>query len=189
VRLSAAAQDASAVVGKGGDATDLLERMKELPAVGPAGWHPVDRYLDLRHTLDRLVLCIGAIVGAAILAAGALRGAIISFERATPGATQAAEAIFPQETVLANGVFFSTLLGLMYLPAEQRLQSFGARLRDALCPPRWPPDPDWQAHASERSALGEVLMLDVSVAGRLRAGVAILAPLASSLVSQALGGG
>ena len=81
----------------------------------------------------------------------------------------------------------SALLALIYIPPFQRLRTVGARLRDAYAPPLWPPHPDWRKRAEERAALGELLRLQVTPTASLGAGLAILAPLASSMVARLLG--
>jgi hypothetical protein len=167
-------------------ASALHEPTGERPAAtGRGNQRLIDRYLDLRNALDRLLIYMGAIVSAAVLATGALRNAVISWHT---NSHIPSNEIFSQEHVLVYGLFLSGLLALVYLPPYQRLRALGIRLRDALCPPLWPPNPDWRARAEERATLGDLLRLEVTGTASLRAGIAILAPLASSLVSRLLGG-
>jgi hypothetical protein len=60
-------------------------------------------------------------------------------------------------------------------------------MRDAQLPERWPPAEGWKDRADERAAIDRLLKLELTSAASFRAGVAILAPLASSLLSRALG--
>jgi hypothetical protein len=145
----------------------------------PAATGQIDRYLHLRDALDRLLVYMGAIVSSAVLAAGALRNAVVSWHP---------DADFAEERVLLYGLFLSALLALIYIPPFQRLRTLGARLRDAHAPPIWPPHPDWRKRAEERATLGDLLRLDVTPSASLGAGLAILAPLASSMVARLLGG-
>jgi hypothetical protein len=144
----------------------------------PAAPGQIDRYLHLRDALDRLLVYMGAIVSSAVLAAGALRNAVVSWDP---------DADFAEERVLMYGLFLSALLALIYIPPFQRLRTVGARLRDAYAPPLWPPHPDWRKRAEERAALGELLRLEVTPSASLGAALAILAPLASSMVARLLG--
>ncbi|MGZ6706632.1 MAG: hypothetical protein ACXVFN_06775 [Solirubrobacteraceae bacterium] len=146
----------------------------------------VTTHLELRGALDRLVLCMGVIVGAAILATGALRNATISWSRVQHSALPP-DQIFPPEQVLLAGVYFTGLLALLAIPNYERLRSAGGRLRDEQFPVRWPPEPGWKERLDERRAVDGLLKLELSPAASFRAAVAILAPLASSLVSRVLG--
>jgi hypothetical protein len=146
----------------------------------------VAAYLELRGALDRLVLCIGVIVGAAILATGALRNATLSWNRLLHP-NRSPEEIFPREQVLLAGVYFTALLALLAIPIYERLRSAGCRLRDERLPPSWPPEPGWKERVEERSALDRLLSLELSSAASFRAALAILAPLASSLVGRVFG--
>ncbi|MGZ4271187.1 MAG: hypothetical protein ACXVSX_18505, partial [Solirubrobacteraceae bacterium] len=146
----------------------------------------VTTHRELRGALDRLVLCMGVIVGAAILATGALRNATISWSRVQHSALPP-DQIFPPEQVLLAGVYFTGLLALLAIPNYERLLSAGGRLRDEQFPVRWPPEPGWKERLDERRAVDGLLKLELSPAASFRAAVAILAPLASSLVSRVLG--
>jgi hypothetical protein len=140
----------------------------------------------LRGALDRLVLCMGVIVGAAVLATGALRNATISWQQLLDP-RRSADDIFPQEHVLLYGLYFTAVIALIAIPTYERLRAVGTRMRDAHLPERWPPAEGWKERVDERAAVDRLLKLELTAAASLRAGVAILAPLASSLLSRALG--
>ena len=165
-----------------------LRRVGALPDGEPAG-DPVERYLRLRSLLERLLALAGAIVGAAILGTGALRNAILSWEQAmSPGEEIIADEFFADELVLAYGLFLSALLALFYAGPALRLQKYGEELRDAIAAPSWPPALGWESRAEERTKLSTLLQLDLGATTSFRAGVAILAPLATSIVGVLLGG-
>jgi hypothetical protein len=110
----------------------------------------------------------------------ALRHAVLSVPHAKP-------ASFPHELVPLYGIFLSGLLAVIYVPAYQRVQTLGVRLRDRACPMVWPPSPGWQARSEDRAALGKLLELDAAPSSTLRPVLVILAPLATSILSRALG--
>ena len=145
-----------------------------------------EAYLYLRAALDGLLACTAAIIGAAILSTGALRNATIAW-RHSLGSTKTADAIFPQEQVLAYGIIFSVVLALLYLPVYERLNGAARQLRDTRAPLIWPPDEQWRERADERSMLNHVLKLDQSATTSFRLAAGVLAPLASSVISRALG--
>jgi hypothetical protein len=146
--------------------------------------HRVAYFVALREGLDRMVLCMGVIVGAAVLATGALRTATISWQQALDAQARLDE--FPEEHVLLYGLYFSAVIALLAIPIYERLRAVGSRMRDEQLPERYPPTEGWKERADERAAVDRLLKLDLTTAASFRAGVAILAPLLSSLLSRAL---
>jgi hypothetical protein len=79
------------------------------------------------------------------------------------------------------------VLALLYLPVYERLNGAARQLRDTRAPLIWPPDEQWRERADERSMLNHVLKLDQSATTSFRLAAGVLAPLASSVISRALG--
>jgi hypothetical protein len=148
----------------------------------------IDGYLALRHALDRLLGAMAAIVAAGVLATGALRNAVLSWETTRDHPRPPGE-VFPQEQVLLFGLFFTGLLALLAIPAYDRLHTLGEKLRERHVEQAVPDANDWKGRAEERATVDRLLRLEGAGLGGFRAGAAILAPLATSLVSTALGGG
>jgi len=139
----------------------------------------IERYLDLRTLLQRVLAVEGAILGAAILASGALRNAVVAYTKV--------QSSYPREYVLLYGAYFTLLLALLYAPVYLRLLEVGRANVDAACKPEEPASPAWLPAYEKRKKLEEHLQLEVATSASFRAGIAILAPLASALVGLLLG--
>ena len=139
------------------------------------------RYLRLREVLQRLLSIEGAILASAILASAAFRNAV-----AATGADAARD--FPIEYVLVYGAYFSAVLALIYAPTYLRLQALGATLRDQFVDLSDPADARWSDRYAKWKDLGELLRLETTVIESFRGGVAIVAPLGTSVVGALLGG-
>jgi hypothetical protein len=155
--------------------------------VGRAAWsleveghraHALEAYLELRSQLRQFLLIAGAVVAGAVLAAGALQSAAEGFEDQT---------VRP-EAVLLYGLFLSTLLAAAYAPAFAALRQAGERVLEEIEPRPQPGDADWPLGTSRWRELRGYLELDAGLVDSLRVGVAVLAPLASGLVSLLLPG-
>src|SRR5919204_2007616 len=148
---------------------------------GHAGGRSADvkRYLALRALLQRVLTVQGAIVGAAALSAGALRNAVVAYT--------GHKSSFPREYVLLYGAFFTLLLAVWYTPVYLKLLEVGRANLEAACPLEEPKSPGWLPAYEKRKKLEEHLQLEVATSASFRAGVAILAPLASALVALLLG--
>jgi hypothetical protein len=152
------------------------------PTISTADWERrTEMLLEARAALDSLLACTATIIGAAIISTGVLRNATIPWEQARHPA-RTAEAIFPEEQVLAYGIFYSAVLALLYLPVYERLTSAARKLRDGRAPLIWPP-------RHERALLDRMLKLDQSAITGFRLAAGVLAPLASSVITRALGSG
>ena len=134
---------------------------------------PVTAYLRLREHVNRSLLIAGAIIGSAILGAGALRNAV-------------GKEAFPMEFVLIYGIFFSLLLAAVYAPSWVRLQNVGYEIVNQAAPLPDPRLEGWTDAAAKRKELITLLQLELSLTGSLQAGLAILAPLLTSIVSVVL---
>ena len=140
----------------------------------------VERYLELRTLLERVLAVEGAILGAAILAAGGLRNTVVAFHSHD-------QSSFPREYVLVYGAYFTLLLALLYAPVYRRLLEVGRANVDAACEPEEPTSPSWLPAYEKRKKLEEHLQLQLATGTSFRVGVAILAPLGSALVGLLLG--
>jgi hypothetical protein len=157
----------------------------------------IERFLELRTVLQRVLTVEGVILGAAILATGALRNAVLAYAHYLqthpvylhehPHQAAYLHATFPHEYVLAYGAYLSLLLALFYAPVYFRLLDIGRKNVDAASKLPEPSSPDWVASYEKRKKLEEHLQLEVTTTASFRAGVAILAPLASALVALLLG--
>jgi hypothetical protein len=155
--------------------------------VGRAAWSlevvgrgapALEEYLELRSRLRQFLLIAGAVVGGAVLAAGALANAIDGY-RGQMGRP---------ESALVYGLFLSTLLAAVYAPAFAALRGAGERVLEELEPSLEPGDDGWPLGTPRRRELRAHLELDAGLVESLRVGVAVLAPLASGLVSLLLSG-
>ncbi|MGH3031137.1 MAG: hypothetical protein ACRDNE_10295 [Gaiellaceae bacterium] len=158
-------------------------RLRGLFRQGKPSATQIQRFLELRESMQHFLFLAGAFVFLAMLSVGALRNAILAQD-------EALAADFPPEYVLLFGVYFSLLLALAYMPAYAGYLEVGGRMRDALVGPTPPAVgvAELKTWRDERADLESVLRLDVGVGESFRAGFAVFAPLAGSLVSLLLPG-
>jgi hypothetical protein len=138
----------------------------------------LEAYLNLRSNLRQFLLIAGAVIAGAVLAAGALQSAVDGYRNQTGR----------PEAVLVYGLFLSTLLAAAYAPAFGALRNAGERVLEAVEPTPKPGDDDWPLGTPRRRELRAYLELDIGLVESLRVGVAVLAPLASGLLSLLLPG-
>ena len=141
----------------------------------------IEILVDLRDHLQRFITLLGAMVALATLAKGALRQAIL--------ATGGIAAQFPPEYVLLQGAYFTGLLALVYIPTFTILAGVGAGLVETVYPVKapgldWEHFSDWQEN---RERLEDFLELRSGALHNFGASVAILAPVATSVVAVLLG--
>lgn len=141
---------------------------------------PTQAFLRLYDLAQRALLVLGTIIGGAILGAGAQRNAMI--------ASTNRKDDFPLEYVLLYGLFFSVMLAVVYMPTYERLQSTGDRIVERYASLGALSDESWSDDYVKRRQLIELLRLEVTLPGSLKAGAAILAPLTSSLLASLLPG-
>ncbi len=137
----------------------------------------IERYIEFRSDLERLLAILGAIVGLAVLATAALRQVVLEYAKDHPNDG------FPADYPILYGLILSLVLALIYLPTYLALLEAGADLRDRSAPLPDPSDPEFAAAIEKRQTLTGLLGLDVSASTSFRAGVAILSPLFAALVS------
>jgi hypothetical protein len=146
--------------------------------VEKGGARALQTYLELRSSLRQFLLIAGVVVAGAVLAAGALQSAADGYRN---------QAGRP-EAVLLYGLFLSTLLAAAYAPAFGALRKAGERVLEELEPSPKPGERDWPLGNPRRRDLRAYLELDTGFVESLRVGVAVLAPLASGLLSLLLPG-
>jgi hypothetical protein len=133
-----------------------------------------------RTKLLALLSAVGALIGVSVLTTGALRNALLSVKGANGGTVD-----YPIEYVLIDGLFYSALLAVIYIPAYFRLQD---RSRDYI--EMVFPAPDKGHYSSDeytnRDNLGKLLHIDASVQETFQTGLAIIAPLLATLLSVLL---
>jgi len=153
----------------------------------PVGAGDIGRFLGLRTDLNALLAVAGTIIGLGTLATGALRQAILAannepFFKKHPQLQLEFDPVY----VLAYGLFFTGLLAIAFAPTFVAMREAGTRLRDHAYPMVAPSDPSFREVNERRRALEELLQVNVSATATFKASVAILAPLAGSLVALLL---
>jgi hypothetical protein len=138
-------------------------------------------FLSLQGAAGRFLGVLGAIIGLLVLSTGAQRRAVLSYSDQMNLHTQ-----YGFELVLVYGFLFTILVAAVYLPTYLTLTDVGNRIRDAVFPPVPVGRPEWMDRMVQREKLGQVLGLEQGPVGRLKASVAILTPLLSSLVGLLL---
>jgi hypothetical protein len=133
-----------------------------------------------RTKLLALLSAVGALIGVSVLAVGALRNALLSVK---PVGGKPVE--YPIEYVLINGLFYSALLAVIYIPAYFRLQDRSREYIKMVFPV--PAEGHYNSDEyTDRDNLGKLLQIDASVAETLQTGVAIIAPVMATLLSVLL---
>lgn len=141
----------------------------------------VEAFLQLRDHLQRLLSILGLLIGVGTLAAGSLRNLLIS-----TGVAEKSD--FPAELVLVYGAFFTVLVALIYVPTYALLVTVGRQICDAFFPfSSIEPESVAKWH-SGRKSLEAILKVEVGVGQSFQTGVAVFAPLFSSLVSLLMSG-
>jgi len=135
----------------------------------------VRKYLHLRGRLLHFLSILGIMLGLVTLAQSAKRNLIL----ASPNYN--CETDFTVEKVLVFGLYYTLILILIFLPTFSILITTGHKLRDDIIPILSPHNAAWESSCKKRERLGKLLAL--SMTESLRAVIAILAPVAGSLVS------
>jgi hypothetical protein len=137
----------------------------------------IRKHLRLRDTLQQYLAVLGLLVGLVTLTTGALRNVQI--------ASGVSEEDYPLTVVLIFGLYYTALLALLYAPTYLALGEAGRTLRDRAFP--FSSLDNLAEDTKKRMQLEELLQLNIRTEQSLRAGIAILAPLLTSLVSVFLG--
>ncbi len=175
----------------------------------------IDLFLALRDELNTLLAIAAVIVGLGALATGALREAVLAandekvyrdsavtcltrylneppeevlrnFDDLTKAHPDCIKLKFAREYVFEYGLFFTGLLAIAYAPSFLAMRRAGVRLRNKAYPMLAPGDAKFFDRLEERRRLDEFLQTNLSANANFKAGVAILTPLAGSLVSLLL---
>ena len=144
--------------------------------------HHLAAFIRLREQSQWFVTMAATVLVLATLGASALRNAILTVAPDTA-------KTFPPELVLLYGTYFSLLLALAYAPTHLALQATGRYLRDTYCPMPQPDSASWVSWYTHRKGIEELLQFQLSTRASVQTGVAIVAPLAGSVVSVLFGGG
>ena len=97
-----------------------------------------------------------------------------------------AQLPFDQEYILAYGLLFTGVLGLAFGPSYLFMRRAGAALRERTYPLPQPRDPAFFESVEKRNSFDVLLQTNLSATATFKAGVAILTPLAASLLSTTL---
>jgi hypothetical protein len=131
-------------------------------------------YLRLRSDLEWLLGFLGTVIGLAVFASAGLRHVVLSYDK---------KANYGAEDVILYGFVLSLLVALIYLPTYATVQRTGTRIRDTVEQLPQPDDQKLEEQIAKRSALDDLLGLQISASASFRVGVAILSPLLGSLTS------
>jgi hypothetical protein len=134
------------------------------------------RFFELRARLGGYLSFLGMQIGAGVLSTGMLRHTLIDGGWAN-------DDTFPPELVLAYGGYFTVLLGIVYAAAAARLNELAAHVLEQVIPGE---DARALDRIKARIQAAKALGMDAGFAKQLKAGVAILGPLLSALVSIAI---
>lgn len=140
----------------------------------------VQSYLARRDELQQSLSILGGIIGLATLATGALRNAAL--------AAGEDKKLYPSESVLVYGLYYTAMVALIYVPIYLSVAHAGEVIRDGLLPLK---DLNVDALADfqkKHEAVEQLLELHGGAAESLQSGLAILAPLGSSIVAVLLSG-
>jgi hypothetical protein len=161
--------------------------LNRLAPQGPPSAALLERFLGLRRELTSLLAVAGTLIGLATLSSGALRLAVLAANHEPYFAKGPGVPLqFAEGYVLAYGLFFSGLLAIAFAPGFLAMRAAGDRLRDAAHPLVAPNDPQFGDVIAKRKALDSVLETNLSASATFKAGVAVLTPLAGSLLALVL---
>ena len=135
----------------------------------------VQAFNHYRSYLQAYLVIAGILISLVVLTTGAMRQALIEYNPAN-------EQQFSNNMVLAHGLYFTFLLGVLYVPTYTVVQLYGRLLRDKVYPVVTLDD--YKEKEPLRKQFDEILNLNITVGQNLRAGLFILAPLVTSLFSS-----
>jgi hypothetical protein len=144
-------------------------------------------FLALRGDLSALLGVLGVLLAVSTLTTGALRSAMLAVN-GEPAYTRlnGPRLEFASQYVLAYGLLCAVLLAVAFLPSFLAMRAAGARLLDAACPLPGPGAADFGDRVARRGTLESVLQTSLSGNPTVKAGAAILAPLAAGIASLLL---
>jgi hypothetical protein len=154
--------------------------------VGKPGWeelvggkqHPVDALADLRDVLDRTLLLLGLILGAAVVSAALFRVAVIAWY---PPVEESQDPVISTAYVFLYGAGFTLVLVALYSAARARVVALFETAVAALVPiKRESGEVDKQLET--RATYRKELKLDTPLGTSLTAGIGLLTPIFSGLL-------
>lgn len=154
--------------------------LQNLPFAATPTKADVESYLEGRNDLNTLIGVAAVIIGLGTLSTGALRNAVLALNPSLP-----AQPIYQFDTqyLLVYGLFYTGLLAIAFAPSYLALREAGARLRERAHPLPAPQDPAFSSVVSDRKTLDEFLQLDLFASATVKAGLAIITPLITSLIA------
>lgn len=154
---------------------------REAGAAGPRAdsQRAVDLYLTLHRYLLRLVVALGLMVAFAVLAGETLHVALLSGLQREP-------QNYPARAVVGYGLYGAALVAFVSLPYHLALRVFARRIRDVFYGVLAPGAVGYAERRRERFEVEQVLGLNIISMDVLRTSLAILAPVASGIVSLLL---
>ena len=129
----------------------------------------VETFLSLQRDLNTMLAIAGGIIGLATLATGALRNAVL-----------AVHLRFDAYYLLLYGLYFTGVLAVAFAPSYLAMRNTGARLRDRSFSLPDPNDSSCFDVLTKRKSFDDLIQLNLWASATFKAGVAILAPLASA---------
>lgn len=139
----------------------------------------LNSYIRLRNELTSATLALGFMIGLLTLAAASLR-------KANLAAKIIGNSDYPIEIVLVYGLYFTTLLMLVYVPVFLSMNAIGHRICNHLFPLPPTNSDRWLSQISKRDKCQELLQLKLNPLQNWPSELAILAPLLSSIIAALL---
>lgn len=93
-----------------------------------------------------------------------------------------------EQSVASEGMFYTFILAIFFIPARRELHRFGQRIIDREFGLRPPDGTNWQTWMAEREAMETSLGLKTDWKERLKWAIPVFAPLVSSILPEQLFG-
>jgi hypothetical protein len=132
---------------------------------------------------DRAVACLVREAPAGPEGAATERSVRLQLDELLAAYPQCAQLEFDERYVLMYGLLFSGVLAIAYTPSFLAMRRAGAVLGDRSFPLPGPRHADFLATVEKRRAFEALLETGLTASATFKAGIAILTPLAASLVS------
>jgi hypothetical protein len=158
---------------------ERLRRLQPLLAAGPSLPNAGERIEELRTLWRCSLRSLGAAsvaVSLAVVLAGAMRNALLAYDPATW------KEAFPESGLLLYGALFTVAFAAVYMPTLLTWRSRARQLVDAVYPTPADGKPD-EAWMRGRTALEQLLGINIGVMAQLSGMLAIFGPLATSFLA------
>jgi hypothetical protein len=139
------------------------------------------RYLKLRDAFNQFLGALGVILGLLVLTTAAQRQTVLAYND-----PKHPHVDYGYQLVLVYGLFYTLLVAAVFLPTYLTATTVGNRIRDVILAPVPPFTTGWDERLDKRDKLGSLLGVQGGPIGQFKAGVAILAPLLTSLTALLL---